>query len=83
MHEAESILVIIVSSVLALFLLVAVIVLVLIARVLVTIKRIVEHAERVIETAGEAAEMLKNVSGPLALFKLIRNIIRAVEKSRK
>jgi len=82
MHEAESILVIIVSATLTLFLLLAIIVLVLIARVLFTIKRIVEHADRVIETAGEAADMLKNVSGPLALFKLLRNIIRTFEKTR-
>jgi len=82
MHEAESILVIIVSTALTLFLLLAIIVLVLIARVLFTIKRIVEHADRVIETAGEAADMLKNVSGPLALFKLLRNIIRTFEKTR-
>lgn len=82
MHEAESILVIIVSTALTLFLLLAIIVLVLIARVLFTIKRIVEHADRVIETAGEAAGMLKNVSGPLALFKLLRNIIRTFEKTR-
>ncbi len=83
MHEAESILVIIVSSVLTLFLLVSIIVLVLVARLIAAIKRMVDHAEQVVETAGEAAEMLKNASGPLALFKVLRNVMKTVDKMHK
>jgi hypothetical protein len=83
MQNAESILVIIVSATLTLFLLVAVIVLVLIARLVQALKRIVNDAERIVETAGEAAEMLRNASGPLALFKVVRNMVNAVDKMRK
>jgi hypothetical protein len=83
MHEAESVLVIIVSSVLTLFLVVSIIVLILIAKLISSIKHIVERAEAVVETAGEAAEMMRNASGPLALFKVVSNIIKSVEKMRK
>lgn len=83
MQNAESILVIIVSAVLALFLLAAIIVLVLIAKLIQSLRRIINDAERVVETAGEAAEMLRNASGPLALFKVVRNIMKAVDKVRK
>ncbi len=83
MHEAESILVIIVSSVLTLFLVVSIVVLILIAKLINSIKHVVERAESVVETASEAAEMMRNASGPLALFKVINNIIKAVEKARK
>lgn len=83
MQNAESILVIIVSATLALFLLTAIIVLVLVARLVQALRRIVNEAERVVETAGEAAEMLRNASGPLALFKVVRNIVNAVDKKRK
>lgn len=83
MHEAESILVIIVSSVLTLFLITSVIVLVMVAKLVGAIRRVVEHAESVVETASEAAEMMRNASGPLALFKVLSNIIKTVEKSRK
>lgn len=80
MQHAESILVIIVSVVLTLFLLVGITVLVLIAKLISAIRRIVVHAEKVVESAGDAAEMLRNASGPLALFKVLRNILKAVEK---
>ena len=83
MQNAESILVIIVSTVLALFLLTAIIVLVLIAKLVQAIRRLVARAEDLVETAGEAAEMLRDASGPLALFKLVRNIMKAVDKARK
>jgi hypothetical protein len=83
MHTAEEILVIIVSAALSLFLLAAIVVLVLIARLVRTLRRVIEQAERVVETAGDAAEVLRNVSGPLAVFKIIRNVLKAVEKARK
>ena len=83
MQNAESILVIIVSTVLALFLLTAIIVLVLIAKLVQAIRQLVARAEDLVETAGEAAEMLRDASGPLALFKLVRNIMKAVDKARK
>lgn len=83
MQNAESILVIIVSAVLTLFLVTAIIVLVMVARLIKAIRRVVEHAETVLETAGEAAEMLRNASGPLAIFKVVRNMVNSVDKMRK
>ena len=83
MHEAESILVIIVSSVLTLFLIISIIVLVMTAKLVSAIRRVVERAESVVETASEAAEMMRNASGPLALFKVVSNILKSVEKMRK
>ena len=83
MQNAESILVIIVSVTLSLFLLVAIVVLVMVAKLIQSIRQIVSQAEKVVETAGEAAEVLRNASGPLALFKVVRNMMRAVDKMRK
>ncbi len=83
MQNAESILVIIVSAILTLFLILAIVVLVMVANLIRVLRRIIDRAERVMETAGEAAEMLRNASGPLALFKVLRNIIKAVEKVQK
>ena len=83
MQNAEAILVIIVSSVLTLFLIVSIIVLVMIAKLVSAIKRMVDHAEQVVETAGEAAEMLRNASGPLALFKVLRNVVNSFDKMHK
>ncbi len=83
MQNAESILVIIVSSVLTLFLIVSIVVLIMIAKLVSAIKRMVDHAEQVVETAGEAAEMLRNASGPLALFKVLRNVVKSFDKMHK
>ena len=83
MQNAESILVIINSAVLSLFLIVGIIVLILIARLVNSIKHVVDRAEEAIETAGEAAEMLRNASGPLALFKVLRNIMQTTDKPKK
>lgn len=83
MQNAEAILVIIVSSVLTLFLIISIVVLVMMAKLITAIKRMVDHAEQVVETAGEAAEMLRNASGPLALFKVIRNVVNSFDKMHK
>ena len=80
MHNAESILVIIVSTTLTIFLLLAIAVLVLTAKLIKAVIRIVNRAEQVIETAEEAAEVLRNASGPLAFFKVVSNIVKTVEK---
>ena len=83
MQHAEEILVIIVSVALTLFLLAGIIMLVLLARLLATVRHVVEQAEHLVESAGQAAEVLRNISGPLAVFKVIRNILKAVENTRK
>lgn len=83
LHNAESVLVIITSAALTLFLIAGIVVLVLLARLLKAVRRIVERAEQLVTTAGEAAEMLKNASGPLAFFKLLRNVMKAVDKMHK
>ena len=80
MNNAESVLVIILAVTLTIFLLVAITVLILIAKLIKAARRLVDKAERVAESAEEAADMLKNASGPLAMFKLMRNIIKLVEK---
>ena len=83
LHDAEAILVIIVSVTLTIFLIAAITVLVLVSKLIQSVRRIVDHAEAVIETAGSAAEMLRNASGPLALFKVIRNILDTFDKKKK
>lgn len=76
MHNAESILVIILASVLTLFLLVAVAVLVAGLKLLRQARRIAAKAEAAVDSVGTAATILKDTSGPLALLKLLRNIIK-------
>lgn len=52
-------------------------------KLLKSVQRVVERAEDVVESVESAAEVFKDTQGRLALFKLIRNIIKLAQRSRK
>jgi len=83
MENAQTILVIIVSSLLSIFLIVGIVFLVLTLRLIKSVKQVVGKAEHVVNSAEAATDILKNAGGPLALLKVIRNIMKTVEKFRK
>jgi membrane protein implicated in regulation of membrane protease activity len=74
---------IILALTLALFLLLAIVAAVQIVRLLKTINKITDKAERIIETAENVGEVFKNAAGPLALAKIVGNIVHAVNKVTK
>lgn len=82
MHNAESILVIIVSSFLTLFLIAMIVLILLAIRLLKQLKRIADKAENAVESIEHAGEIFKNTSGPLALVKFVRNIIKHSKKGK-
>lgn len=78
------VLVIILSSLLAIFLLLAITLAILLIKVVRQIRRITEHAEQVVDKAEDIAEFFRNTTGPVAVIKLLSNIGEAVQrKSRK
>jgi hypothetical protein len=83
MENAQSILVIIVSSLLSLVLILGIVVLVMIIKLAKAVRTVVAKAEHVVDSAEAATEVLKNASGPLAFLKLVRNIMKMSEKFRK
>lgn len=80
---AESILVIIVSAALTVFLIVAIVSLVMITKLVNSVRTLAKKAEGLVDSAESAADVLKNVGGPLAVFKLVRNIITMINQARK
>jgi hypothetical protein len=82
MEDAQTILVIITSSLLALFLLIGIVLMVMVVRLVSAIKRISYKAEGLIDSAESVTEAFKNVSGPLALAKLVKNIVSLVNKHK-
>ena len=80
MDLATQILVIIVSSVLTIFLVAGIVVSVLAAKLLKEIRQLVGRAEQLADSAAQLGELFKDASGPLALIKLIRNIINSFHK---
>ena len=83
MEHAQSILVIIVSSLLSIFLIMSIVMLVVAIKLVKTVRNVVAKAEHVIDSAEAATDMLKNAGGPLAVLKLIRNIMKMADKFRK
>lgn len=82
MENAQSILVIIVSSFLTLFLIVTIVLILLVIKLVKQLKIVVDKAEKAVESVEHAGEVLKNTSGPLALVKLVRNIIKYSKKGK-
>jgi predicted transcriptional regulator len=78
-----NILVIILSVVLAVFLLLSIIIAVQVIRLMRTIDRLAKKAESVMETAESVGRVFKNVSGPLAAARLVQNIVEGVVKHNK
>lgn len=86
MEGAEQILVIILSSFLALFLLLAIIVTYKLAQVLSALKRITEKAEHIADQAESLSDIFVKSSGPIAVGRLLTHIAEAVfnkSKSKK
>lgn len=83
MEHAQSILVIIVSSLLSIFLVLSIVMIVAAIKLVNTVRTVVAKAEHVIDSAEAATDMLKNAGGPLAVLKLVRNIMKMADKFRK
>lgn len=82
MENAADILLIIVSSVLTLFLILAIIVCVYAISIFRQVKRVLQRAENVAINVEAAAEAFERNAKPLAVIKLISNIIGQVTKAR-
>lgn len=78
MENAESILVVILSSFLGLFLLLGCIATVKVIQILNHLKSISEKAEKIADTAEHVGEFFKYSAGPAAIAKLLSNIAEHV-----
>lgn len=83
MENASEILLIIVSSVLAIFLIMLIVVIVYLLSVLRHVKRILQRAENVAINVEAAAEAFERSASPIAAIKVISNIIKQAAKSKK
>lgn len=85
MENAQTILVVMLSSALAVFLLLGIILLAICIKIAGHIKRISENAEAISDKAENVAEFISNAAAPLAAGKLISNVLDTVfgKKSSK
>jgi uncharacterized membrane protein len=79
-NNAASILLIIVSTVLAIFLVVAIIATIYFIKLLKELRRVTAHAEVVAESVESAANSIGKAASPLAVLKLISSIVTQASK---
>lgn len=83
MTTTDTVLLYILTIILSIFFLLGIIVLIALLRLIASVKRAVVRAEDVIDSVESAAEIFKNTEGRMALFKLIRNIVKVTKKARR
>jgi cytoskeletal protein RodZ len=83
MDTAAEILLIIVSAVLAIFLLVLIFVGVWTVKLIKQAKRVLEHAENVADSVEAAASAFERTATPLSVLKIISNIIGQTSRTKR
>ncbi|HEX5448008.1 MAG TPA: hypothetical protein VFW90_02290 [Candidatus Saccharimonadales bacterium] len=83
MNTAALILIIIVSSVLSVFLLVLIVMGIYAVKILKQVRRITERAENVAGSVEAAANTFERTASPLAVLKIIGNIVNQVNRVKK
>jgi hypothetical protein len=83
MENAAEILVVVLASFLALFLLLAIVASIKLIQLLNYFKRIAEKAEAIADKAETAASFFSKAAGPAVIGNLIANITEAVTKRNK
>ncbi len=83
MTTTEQILVIYLSIALAVFLTLGIIFMIQGMRIMKSVQRIVDKAENVVEKAEHVGQVLSNVSGPLGILQILRNLGGMATKDSK
>lgn len=84
MSTLDTVFLIITACAISLFFLLGVVVLGFVLKLVKSIKRVTDKAEEAITSVEAATEVIKNVgsnaSGPIAVFKMISNIMKLVNR---
>jgi uncharacterized membrane-anchored protein YhcB (DUF1043 family) len=82
LSTAQQILVVVLSTVLAISLIVAIVIGVMIINLLRKVRQITEKAERAVQSAEAVGEVIKNVAGPATLMKAVKFIADLAAKRK-
>ena len=83
MTTTDQVLLIVVGALLSVFRLLCIGVMAGVLKLIKGLREMVAKAEEVVDSVESAAEVLRDTSGPLAMFKLMRNIMKASQKGRR
>lgn len=80
MSTTDTVLVIILVTLLSLFFALCIVVMIIVIKLLNSLRAIVAKADQVIDSVESAAEVFKSAQGKLTIVKLINNIIKLANK---
>lgn len=83
MTTTDTTLLIILTSLLSLFFVLCIVVMIVVLKLVVTLRRTVAMAENVVTSVEAAADVFKDASGKMAMFKLIKNVVDLVQRKKK
>jgi hypothetical protein len=83
METSQQILVIILSTALAVLLVLCIAIAIMAIKLLQAVKRVADKAEHIVESAEHVSEAFSRATGSAALFKVIGNIVSLVSKTSK
>ncbi len=83
MTTTDTVLLIVLTSLLSVFFILCIAVMIMVLKLLSGVRRVVAKADEVVDSVEAAAEVFKDTQGRLAFFKLVRNIMKLVQRSRK
>lgn len=83
MSTTDQVLIIILCVLLSVFFILCIFVMAGVLKLVKSLRELVTKAEEVVENVESAAEVLRDTSGRLALFKLIRNIMNMAGGKKK
>lgn len=83
MTTTDTVLLVILTSLLSVFFVLCIAGVVVVLKLLASVKRVMEKAEGVVDSVESAAEVLRDTQGRMAFLKLVRNIIKLAQRSRK
>jgi hypothetical protein len=83
MNQAAEVLLIIVSSVLAVFLVVLIIIGIKFIQVMNGLKRLMKQAEKIADSAEAVGEFFRKSSGPASVVKTLANIVESALKHKR
>ena len=82
MTTTDTVLLIVLTSVLSLFFLLGCVAVIILIKLLTSVKRVVGRAEHLVNSVEAAAEVFKGAGDKMALLKLIKNIVNLVQHKK-
>ena len=82
MNTTDTVLLIILTSLLSNFFILCISVVVVVLKLLSSVKQVVAKADSVIDSVESAADTFKNVGGKVSIFRLVKNIFDMTQRKK-